>query len=109
MRFLVLVSLIFSYHTALADFFDGNRLKEWMDEKEQENGSRFEAGLFNGYVAGVVDAGNEILFCTPDGVTAGQFTAVVTKYLKENPEKWNLGASSLVIDALKVAFPCKKT
>lgn len=106
-RILVLLVCAFASQASLADFFDGNELKEWMDEKESD-GSRFKSGLFNGYVSGVVDTGNDILFCTPEGVTAGQYTAVVIKYMKDNPEKWNQGASVLVIEALKAAFPCAK-
>ncbi|WP_176753970.1 Rap1a/Tai family immunity protein [Nitrosomonas mobilis] len=48
------------------------------------------------------------LFCTTSGVTRGQFIAIVAKYLKNNPEKWNMSADSIVFYAMKEAFPCKK-
>ena len=94
--------------TVFAGFTDGNELHEWLLEDEKENGSSFQAGLFKGYVGGVVDLGDGILFCTTTGVTRGQFSAVVAKYLKNNPEKWNKSADVIVTDAMKAAFPCKK-
>lgn len=60
-----LLFLICTINTNLsfAGFTDGNELYRWLQEDEKQNGSRFESGLFKGYVAGVVDLGNEILFC----------------------------------------------
>lgn len=91
-----------------ADFTDGNELQHWLSESESTNESRYHSGLFRGYVSGVVDTGNDVLFCTGNGVTRGQYTAVITKYIRNNSEKWNNGASSLVIEAMQQAFPCKK-
>jgi len=93
---------------AVAAYSDGYELYQLLLEDENPNGSAFKSGLFKGYVGGVVDLGNGILFCTTTGVTRGQFTAVVAKYLKNNPEKWNDSADSIVVDAMKEAFPCKK-
>jgi hypothetical protein len=91
-----------------ANFTSGNELHEWLSQSQDKNESRYHTGLFRGYVSGVVDTGNDVLFCTPDGVTRGQYTAVVAKYIKEHPEQWNQPASELVISAMKQAFPCKK-
>ncbi len=91
-----------------ADFTTGNELQEWLSESEGGNESRYDTGLFRGYVSGVVDTGDDVLFCTTQGVNRGQYTAVVAKYIKSNPEKWNMGASLLVIEAMEKAFPCKK-
>ena len=91
-----------------AGFFSANDLHSWLLEKEKPNGSQFSSGLFNGYVSGVVDMGDSVLFCTSSGVTAGQYNAVVAKYINNNPEKWNRNAYFLVVSALEEAFPCKK-
>ena len=91
-----------------AAFFDGNNLHNWLVQKEKSNVPSYVSGLFDGYVAGVVDAGDGLVFCTGSGVTAGQNSAVVAKYINNNPEKWNKNADLLVVDALKKAFPCKK-
>ncbi len=40
-----------------------------------------------------------------NNVSVNQMCAIVTKYLKIHPEKWNQCASELVIEALKEAFP----
>lgn len=105
---LLAVALILTTNVAIAGFTDGNELYQWLLEDENPNGSMFKAGLFKGYVGGVVDLGNGVLFCTTTGVTRGQFTAVAAKYLRNNPEKWNKSADSIVVEAMKEAFPCKK-
>ncbi len=97
--------LISTSANSLAGFVDGNELSKW--EKEQSK-ANFESGLFNGYVAGVVDVGDGILFCTTSGVTRGQLSAIAAKYLKNNPEQWNKQASTLVIESMKSAFPCEE-
>jgi hypothetical protein len=107
-QILLAMALSLTTNVATAGFTDGNELYQWMLEDENPNGSSFKSGLFKGYVNGVVDLGDNILFCTTTGVTRGQFTAVVAKYLKNNPEKWNTSADSIVVEALKEAFPCKE-
>ena len=42
------------------------------------------------------------------GITINQISAIVSKYLKNHPERWNESAAVLVIDALVEAFPLKK-
>jgi len=108
LRSLIIVILLLNMGNAWADAFtDGNELHKWQLEKENPNGSAFKSGLYSGYVNGVVDTNDEILFCTTRGVTRGQLSAVVTKYLNNNPERWNYAAHILVNDAMKNAFPCK--
>lgn len=107
-KVIIAICLAVNVNVVVAGFVGGNELHQWLQENENPNGSAFKSGLFSGYVAGVVDTGYGILFCTPPGVTRGQNSAVVAKYLKNNPEKWNQSADSLVIEAMKEAFPCKK-
>ena len=57
-----------------------------------------------GYVLGVHET--LPIFCIPAGVTNRQITEVVSKYLKDHPEKLHLNASDLVIDAIQTAWPC---
>src|SRR3990167_4654632 len=90
--------LISNSGNLFAAFVDGNELSKW--EKDQGQAG-FESGLFNGYVAGVVDVGDNILFCTTFGVKRGQLSAIAAKYLKNNPEQWNKPASILIIDSMK--------
>ena len=68
------------------------------------------------YIIGVIDGMTVIaaahkvnrLFCPPRGVTAGQMTDVVNKYLSSKPEIRHLAASDLVFGALYEVFPCKE-
>jgi hypothetical protein len=106
---LITIALLFMVcGDVYAGFTAGNELQEWLSKSEAANESRYDTGIFRGYVSGVVDTGDGVLFCTGNGVTRGQYTAVVSKYIKNNPEKWNKGASYLVIEAMQQAFPCKK-
>jgi len=106
----VLMALVIAVNTSsvFAGFTNGNELYQWLQESENPSGSSFKTGLYSGYIAGVVDTVDGIQFCTTSGVTRGQNSAVVAKYLKNNPEKWSQSADTLVIDAMKQTFPCKK-
>ncbi len=63
------------------------------------------------YIMGVSD---EIALightCRPMDTQSGnlQVEAVVTKYLRENPERWDRPAMAEVDRALKLAFPCNR-
>ena len=90
-------------------FYGGNHLVELMREYENPNTSSFGAGRYSGFVSGVYDTLSALnIICPTTSVTVGQAIAIVTKYLKSNPEKWNESAIDLVSVALMNAFPCKK-
>ncbi len=90
-------------------FNSGNKFVEYMREYEKEergeNGAWSKAGIYIGYVAGVHDQ-NFRAFCKSKNVSLGQVTAIVAKYLREHPEKWDRPAFALVTAALRGAFPC---
>lgn len=87
----------------------GNDLVKWMPGYESR-ASDWNGGMLLGYVSGVAELAQGILYCAPDGVTLGQNTAIVIKYLKANPEQWNDQAPALIVRALqKVYPPCPKT
>jgi len=48
------------------------------------------------------------IICLPGETTVGQVTAIVTKFLKDNPEKWKLAANYIIGYALTPVFPCTK-
>ena len=82
--------------------------KEW---EKFFNGNKNDAlgyGIYIGYVAGVRDSIDGVLFCIPKDVDSDQILAIVRKYIKNNPEKWNKGNWNLVVTPLKEAFSCKK-
>lgn len=99
---------------AIAGFVTGFDLSKWGDAQDRIIAGRGtaldyqEAANLYGYVAGVHDALDGVVFCSPGTARAGQLMAVVQKYVKEHPERWDNDANYLVVAALKDAFPCKK-
>jgi hypothetical protein len=45
-------------------------------------------------------------FCIPQAVTISQLRRIFVKYASENPERLHLKASSLSVEAFRMAFPC---
>jgi len=66
------------------------------------------SSLFTGYVEGVVDSYNPILFCISDGVKVNQLARIVGEFIKANPSEWDHNGSNLVIKVLKERYPCPK-
>ena len=98
----------------LTPFITGNRLVELMREYDKDEPgissgevNLVRVGVFLAYVTGVYDT-LSFAFSTPDGMTVGQICAIVSKYLKNHPERWSESADLLVVDALREAFPLKK-
>ncbi len=55
-----------------------------------------------------VASGKQGMYCHPSNyeVEVEKNTSIVLKYLKEHPKELHLGASYLILKALKEAFPC---
>ena len=93
-------------------YLDGNDLIEHAadDDRAKSGAARVEdyhgAARLIGYVLGVVDSLDGNAFCIPDNVLAKQHTAIVKKYLQENPDQWNQPARRLIVSALASPFPC---
>ena len=64
--------------------------------------------LFSGFVLGVHDAFNEIMFCTTDEVDRQQIENAVSGFLKDRQDLIYKFAADLVRQALKEAFPCER-
>ncbi len=86
---------------------DGSKAWEHYDNGNK-NFDSFLFGFYAGYILGIKDSENNILFCIPSNIEGEQILAIVRKYIKNNPEKWNKGNWNLVFTPLKEAFPCKK-
>ena len=84
-----------------ADYFHGNGLIQLMDSQKTH-----DVTMFRGYVAGVQDAHNGIMFCVPEHVRLSQASTIVSNYIKADPKRWHEAAKNLVISALREAFPC---
>ncbi|WP_425509623.1 Rap1a/Tai family immunity protein [Usitatibacter rugosus] len=84
-------------------------LREWeRAERSDPTANLGRAMAFPHYVMGVSDALEGIVICTPQGVTVRQASAIVAKYINDNPRLWNEQALGLVSVPLMDAFPCKK-
>jgi hypothetical protein len=121
--FILLISLIFAQTQSAAAgayyYFSGNELVEAMREYDAvlpgganyystKTGAAITVGEYFGYVLGVCDGtADEQLYEIRADVTKQQILAVVSKYLKNHPEKWSEPAAFLVVEALQEAFPLK--
>jgi hypothetical protein len=91
-------------------FFTGNDLHEVCQSTEG-----FHEVMCTVYIAGVNDAMVTViaskaikpLYCLPKHVDGEQLADIVRKYLKNNPASRHTAASSIVMIALRVSFPCK--
>jgi hypothetical protein len=101
------VAMIFATTHANAAFESGNSLLA-----KATSSDPVEDVYFLGYVVGVADRITSNPFgtvvCLPSGVTKGQVSAVVKKWLENNPATLHYGADGLILDALHQSFPCPK-
>jgi hypothetical protein len=113
-RILAGVGLFCAASVASAGFIDGQMLKEMLNARSRVDQGNFRSTDFqaasraSGYVMGVVDAVESIMICPGAGITAGQLTAMVAKYLEENPDKWSQSGDQIVVNALRPTFPCQR-
>ena len=61
---------------------------------------------FQGFIDGVMSQTFKKAWCINDRTSTDQFYAVVSKYLRDNPEKWNKQSADLVLISIGKAFPC---
>ena len=95
----------------------------WFDNNGSPAKELIDVGWCEGWVGGALELTklhNEwtdftkqkptlLQFCLPDsGVPLIQAIRVVTKYLKDNPEKLHEDGMGLTVSALSASFPCKK-
>lgn len=110
LRLLLLVSLLYS-QASFAAFLDGNDLYKFhLEDKKlnnNQNGSYFHSGYFTGYIVGITDLADGLLFCIPANASVRQLSAVVAKYLEANPQIWTNKADKIVVNALATSFPCQ--
>ena len=98
-----LVALLLVSSSAHAGFLSGNTLLQHINTNEH-----MWQAYANGYIVGVHDMGDTILFCTPSTITVGQAKDIVRVYLEINPSLRHLSAETLVVNALKQVYPCAK-
>ena len=89
---------------ASADYFTGNDLKKHL----LDSGREVDEAMYRGYVAGVQDSYNGVLFCVPEEVLMSQASALVRKYIADKPKFWHKAGKQMIVDALREAYPCMK-
>ncbi len=111
MIIIVFAALLTAASSSEAGFVNGQDLVNgWREHQKIMNDSPavkdyVSASHFMGYVTGVADALDTIMFDIPVGTKKDQIMAIVGKYLENNPDKWRLNGNVLVVNALKAAFP----
>jgi hypothetical protein len=114
LKFLTTVMLLAFIGYANANDATGNDLKIWMKEAELLHDNLpatvpYAGGLYDGFIWGISRGLTFVdIYCPPLTVNNGQERDIVSKFLKDNPEKLHLQAHLLIIEALMNVFPCKK-
>ena len=109
----ILTFLILSQPVIADVFIDGKTLVKSIPEYEKaearDPSTDYQtAAMIKWYTLGVVDtllAADSKAFKLPPNVKTNQVVAVVVKFLKEHPERWNESAVLLVAAALTKSFP----
>ena len=89
---------------AAGSFYTGNNLLRLLQSDNFQ-----ERGVAMGYVAGAIDMGDGVLFCSPSNtVTIGQVRDMVQTYLESTPSIRHLSADAIIMDLFKRLWPCPK-
>jgi len=124
---LALCIVFLAYSHTYAAGSDGNSLLDkcsaaitFMNSNQMENiRETFKTGLCLGFMQGIIQTSlihqwnyritqkHPVMFCLPeDGITNGQATRIIIKYLKNHSEKLHKPAIHLSHSAFIAAFPC---
>ena len=89
---------------AAGSFYTGNNLLRFLQSDNFQ-----ERGVAMGYVAGAIDMGDGVIFCSPSNtVTIGQVRDMVQAYLESTPSIRHLSADAIIMDLFKRLWPCPK-
>lgn len=111
-RLVAAIMLALLAQSASANFVDGTKLNEWSDSyyrwqngKTSDNDA-LQATMYLGYLQAVFDSYAYAHVCSPETTRLSQIEAIVRQYVKMNPKTWGDTAPTIIIRALKEAFPC---
>lgn len=85
-------------------FYTGNQLLRLMQSDNYQ-----ERGVAMGYVAGAIDLGDRVVFCSPSNtVTIGQVRDILQGYLESTPSIRHMNADAIIVNLFKKLWPCQK-
>lgn len=116
MKWLLVMILLAMPWAAKAEFVNGYHLLDLCDQTDTGE-ARSNIPKYNtcvGYLVGLSDADSTFAFwetqsshfCVPEGATASRLRSVTLRYLEAHSKELNLVAASLVLRALREAWPC---
>ncbi|MDD5543712.1 MAG: Rap1a/Tai family immunity protein [Acidobacteriia bacterium] len=93
-----------------AGFVSGTTLTaQWQEYKKRESSrvdyKETDAAFYAGYVEGIADSGDGVLFTIGGNVSVQQVLSTVGKWLEDHPKDLNKPADFLVTQALRAAYP----
>ena len=108
MKYIIAGIFLFSSLNVSGGFEGGTTLLDACDTPKSSDVYYQSNARCIGYISGVFDLADGILFCAPKEVTRGQVWDIAVKYLREHPEQRHTVASDSVIESLREVFPCPK-
>jgi hypothetical protein len=116
-QLILILLLTFTAVPVYGDGWTGNDLlsscQDWENWEDPNITSRqqFRYGIcianITAAINGMFYVDTQKQFCPPETAIGGQFTRVVIRYLKENPQRLHEYYVPLILSAMKEAFPCK--
>jgi hypothetical protein len=97
-----IIAALLACSSAHAEFYSGNDLFNRLNGNDAE---QFHA---LGYIMGMHDALDGVVFCSTQTVTAGQVRDLMKMTLERDPANRHKPASALIMNTLQVVWPCKK-
>lgn len=107
--YIILSLLIF---TVEAQPMHGDELYDYFGEylriQNNAEGNSIKAGMFLGYVRGILDALDGTALCLPENAPMEYMIRRISEYLQNRSFTQRNAARNLVLDALRDQFACKK-
>jgi len=106
--------LILSFGTPVvaAQPMQGQELYDYLEEyvrvQSGNEGNSVKAGMFLGYVRGVLDALDGTALCPPSTVPAEYLIQQVAQYMRKHPQSQQTVSRVLVLEALRGQFSCPR-
>lgn len=112
MKRVMLTAIIFcAWSIAAQAVTTGNKLKDYCSFSPSHTEASIACAA---YIGGVLDAFRiqnqhqaSRLYCEPPSAEGEQLVDIIKKYLSAHPERLHFAASTLILEVMIMAFPCK--